>query len=56
MTEVETKGTAIPLRLIIIVAVVATLIVGGLFLFTGTNSASTCSGEGACMLYFYADG
>jgi len=56
MNEAKAKGKAFPLKLVLVLGVVTTLIVGGLFLFTGTNSASGCAEEGACMLYFYADG
>jgi hypothetical protein len=61
MSEVEAQDEAksqplpLNLNLVLIVGVVAALIVGGFLLFTGASSASGCTGEGPCMLYFYTD-
>jgi hypothetical protein len=37
------------------IGVVAVLIVGGVLLFQQGSSGAGCVGEGACMLYFYAE-
>jgi hypothetical protein len=43
------------IRVPVVIGVVALLTVGAVLLLPQIGSGSGCEGQGACMLYFYAD-
>ena len=53
--EAEGKASPVNRRMVLILGAILVLAAGGMLIFLQADAVAGCVGEGACMLYFYAD-